>query len=176
MKLLSSLFIANYKTLRLECGRPASWLIRKRFCTGCETTSDRLVRLRFAPSPTGFMHIGGLRTAFINYLFAKKYDGNFILRIEDTDQKRVVQNATENIQQVLEYFDLTPDEGPFRDGGYGPYFQVDFRIDTVYQMLFTRTIVTKHLIVNSFSVAKNRALPKVCTSAVGTGPGLSMLL
>lgn len=72
------------------------------------------------------MHIGGLRTAFVNYLFAKKYDGDFILRIEDTDQKRVVKNATENIQEVLEYFDLPPDEGPFRDGGYGPYYQVEF--------------------------------------------------
>lgn len=133
MRLLSSLFISNHSILKLECSRPVSWLVKSRFCSGCPTdrpTSDansKAVRLRFAPSPTGFMHIGGLRTAFINYLFAKKYDGNFILRIEDTDQKRVVPNATENIQQVLEYFDLPPDEGPFRDGGFGPYFQVLFK-------------------------------------------------
>ena len=128
MKLLSGLLISNHKILKLECSRPVCLLVRKRFCTGrpTEPTSDgsKAVRLRFAPSPTGFMHIGGLRTAFINYLFAKKYDGNFILRIEDTDKKRVVPNATENIQQVLEYFDLTPDEGPFREGGFGPYYQV----------------------------------------------------
>lgn len=129
MKLLSSLLICNYKILRLECSRPVSLLVGRRFCTGCEPNpppEQKAVRVRFAPSPTGFMHIGGLRTAFVNYLFAKRYDGDFILRIEDTDQKRVVKNAAENIQEVLEYFDLPPDEGPFRPGAYGPYYQVDF--------------------------------------------------
>ncbi len=69
------------------------------------------VRVRFAPSPTGVMHVGGLRMATINYLLAKKYGGNFILRIEDTDQKRLVSGATDSIIQSLEEFGLHPDEG-----------------------------------------------------------------
>lgn len=69
------------------------------------------VRTRFAPSPTGFMHIGGLRMALINYLFAKKNDGSFLLRIEDTDQSRIVPGSMENIIQTMNDFHLVPDEG-----------------------------------------------------------------
>ncbi len=81
------------------------------------------VRVRFAPSPTGFVHIGGLRTALYNYLYARKHGGTFILRIEDTDRERFVEGATENLISVLEWAGLVPDEGPRQGGNYGPYFQ-----------------------------------------------------
>ena len=81
------------------------------------------VRSRFAPSPTGFMHIGNLRTAIFEYLIAKKYDGSFILRIEDTDQERKVDGAIEFIYKTLELCGFTIDEGPMNEKGYGPYIQ-----------------------------------------------------
>lgn len=81
------------------------------------------VRVRFAPSPTGPLHIGGLRTALYNYLFAKQNNGEFILRIEDTDQKRFVEGAEEYIVKSLEWSGLTYDEGPKREGDCGPYRQ-----------------------------------------------------
>ena len=81
------------------------------------------IRTRFAPSPTGFLHIGGLRTALYNYLYAKKYNGQFILRIEDTDQKRLIKDATENLQSTLEAYGLQYDEGPGSEGTVGPYIQ-----------------------------------------------------
>ena len=68
------------------------------------------VRVRFAPSPTGYMHIGGLRMALINYLYAKKNNGDFILRIEDTDRNRIVQDSISNILTSLNQFQLIPDE------------------------------------------------------------------
>src|SRR3989344_2034407 len=74
--------------------------------------NDSKVRVRFAPSPTGFLHIGGLRTALFNFLFAKKNSGSFILRIEDTDRASEVPGAVENIQETLKKFNLNPDEGP----------------------------------------------------------------
>jgi len=81
------------------------------------------IRVRFAPSPTGPLHIGGLRTALFNYLFAKKNGGVFILRIEDTDQTRYVEGAEEYIMEALDWCGLTPDEGPRQSGGFGPYRQ-----------------------------------------------------
>ncbi len=81
------------------------------------------VRTRFAPSPTGFMHIGNLRTAIFEYLLAKKYDGSFILRIEDTDQEREVEGAIDFIYKTLELCNINIDEGPNNDEGYGPYIQ-----------------------------------------------------
>ena len=81
------------------------------------------IRTRFAPSPTGFLHIGGLRTALYNYIFAKKNNGDFILRIEDTDQKRLVENAASKIINSLKSFDITFDEGPNVNEKYGPYQQ-----------------------------------------------------
>ncbi len=81
------------------------------------------VRVRFAPSPTGPLHIGGVRTALYNYLFAKKYNGTFILRIEDTDQNRYVPGAEAYIIDSLRWFGLLPDEGPEFGGEYGPYRQ-----------------------------------------------------
>lgn len=81
------------------------------------------IRVRFAPSPTGPLHIGGLRTALFNYLFARKNGGVFILRIEDTDQTRYVKGAEEYIMEALDWCGLTPDEGPRQGGGFGPYKQ-----------------------------------------------------
>ena len=81
------------------------------------------VRTRFAPSPTGFMHIGNLRTAIFEYLVAKKYDGDFILRIEDTDQNRKVEGAIDFIYKTLELCGFKIDEGPNNPKEYGPYIQ-----------------------------------------------------
>ena len=81
------------------------------------------VRVRFAPSPTGPLHIGGVRTALFNYLFAKKNQGDFILRIEDTDQDRYVEGAEQYIIDALNWCNIPYDEGPGKDGGFGPYRQ-----------------------------------------------------
>ena len=81
------------------------------------------VRVRFAPSPTGPLHIGGLRTALYNYLFAKKHGGTFVLRIEDTDQTRYVANAEQYIIDSLEWCNIPFDEGPGKNGNLGPYRQ-----------------------------------------------------
>ena len=82
-----------------------------------------MTRVRFAPSPTGALHIGGIRTALYNYLFAKKTGGTFILRIEDTDQKRYVEGAEEYIAEALNWAGLKLDEGPNIGGDFGPYRQ-----------------------------------------------------
>ena len=81
------------------------------------------IRVRFAPSPTGPLHIGGLRTALYNYLFAKKNNGVFILRIEDTDQSRYVNNAEEYITNALDWCNIPFDEGPGKNEKFGPYRQ-----------------------------------------------------
>lgn len=80
-------------------------------------------RVRFAPSPTGPLHIGGVRTALYNYLFAKQTGGTFILRVEDTDQTRYVRGAEDYIKESLEWFNMIPDEGPGYGGDFGPYRQ-----------------------------------------------------
>lgn len=73
-------------------------------------------RVRFAPSPTGPLHIGGLRTALFNYLYARKHKGTFILRVEDTDQNRYVSGSETYIQEALEWCGMVPDEGPVNGG------------------------------------------------------------
>ena len=81
------------------------------------------VRVRFAPSPTGPLHIGGVRTALFNYLYAKKHNGVFVLRVEDTDQNRYVEGAEQYIVDSLNWCNIPFDEGPGKDGGFGPYRQ-----------------------------------------------------
>ena len=81
------------------------------------------VRVRFAPSPTGPLHIGGVRTALFNYLFAKKHEGDFVLRIEDTDQTRYVEGAEDYIVEALNWLNIPYDEGPGKEGDAGPYRQ-----------------------------------------------------
>jgi glutamyl-tRNA synthetase len=81
------------------------------------------VRVRFAPSPTGGLHLGGVRTALYNYLFAKKHNGDFVLRVEDTDQNRYVEGAERYIIDCLNWCGILPDEGPHQEGEYAPYRQ-----------------------------------------------------
>jgi glutamyl-tRNA synthetase len=85
--------------------------------------SDKKVRVRFAPSPTGGLHLGGVRTVLFNYLFAKKNGGDFVLRIEDTDQSRYVEGAEQYILDCLEWCGITPNESPVTGGPYAPYRQ-----------------------------------------------------
>ena len=84
-------------------------------------------RVRFAPSPTGPLHIGGLRTALYNYLFAKKNNGSFILRVEDTDQSRYIKESEQYINESLNWAGIIPDESPFKKGKFGPYRQSERR-------------------------------------------------
>lgn len=84
---------------------------------------NKEVRVRFAPSPTGYLHVGGARTALFNYLFARHFNGTFILRIEDTDQTRYQESALDEIFTSLEWLGIGWDEGPKCGGNYGPYFQ-----------------------------------------------------
>lgn len=84
---------------------------------------EKKIRVRFAPSPTGGLHLGGVRTALFNYLFAKKHNGTFVLRVEDTDQTRFVEGAEEYIVDCLNWCGITPDESPQQPGVFGPYRQ-----------------------------------------------------
>ncbi|MFW5751952.1 MAG: glutamate--tRNA ligase family protein, partial [bacterium] len=96
------------------------------------------IRVRFAPSPTGPLHMGGIRTALFNYLFAKKNNGIFILRIEDTDQTRYVPGAEEYIIEALNWCGLFPDEGATIGGPHAPYRQSERK--EVYQK-YTRQLI-----------------------------------
>ena len=98
------------------------------------------VRVRFAPSPTGALHIGGVRTALFNYLFAKKNNGKFILRLEDTDRSRFVKGAEEYIVNALNWAGLTPDESPAAPGGFGPYRQSERK--TIYKEELEKLILS----------------------------------
>lgn len=132
------------------------------------------IRVRFAPSPTGSMHIGGLRTALYNYLFAKKNGGDFLLRIEDTDQSRKVQGAYEEIVQVLHAYGLEPDEGPMLQedgtieeyGSSGPYIQSQrlplYRkaVDKLLEAGFAyRSFATEEELDRMREIQKNKGLP-----------------
>src|SRR6478609_9244780 len=86
-------------------------------------TMSKKVRVRFAPSPTGGLHLGGVRTVLFNYLFARQQGGDFIVRIEDTDQGRFVEGAEEYIFNTLKWCGLEPDESPVHGGPYAPYRQ-----------------------------------------------------
>jgi len=91
------------------------------------------VRTRFAPSPTGYPHVGNIRTALFAWLFARHYGGSFIVRIEDTDVARKVEGAVEAILNSLRWLGLDWDEGPAVDGKYGPYFQSQ-RLDKYHEV------------------------------------------
>lgn len=91
------------------------------------------VRVRFAPSPTGMLHIGGLRTALFNYLYARHHGGSFVLRIEDTDQTRYVEAAEQDIISALRWCGLDYDEGPGKEGAFGPYRQSERKAAGMYQ-------------------------------------------
>ena len=100
------------------------------------------VRTRFAPSPTGRMHVGNLRSALYEFLIAKHADGEFMLRIEDTDQERYVEGAVDIIYRTMEKTGLIHDEGPDKDGGFGPYVQSE-RMQTGIYMKYAQELVEK---------------------------------
>ncbi|AEE19155.1 glutamyl-tRNA synthetase [Dokdonia sp. Hel_I_63] len=110
------------------------------------------VRVRFAPSPTGPLHIGGVRTALFNYLFAKKHGGTFILRIEDTDQNRYVPGAEDYIRESLDWCGISYDEGPTKDGGFGPYRQSE-RKDKYHA--FAKALVDSNNAYYAFDTAES---------------------
>ena len=100
------------------------------------------IRTRYAPSPTGKMHVGNLRSALYEFLIAKHEGGDFMLRIEDTDQERFVEGATEIIYRTLDRVGLKLDEGPDKDGGYGPYVQSE-RVGTGIYMKYAKELIEK---------------------------------
>jgi glutamyl-tRNA synthetase len=104
--------------------------------------SDKKVRVRFAPSPTGGLHLGGMRTVLFNYLFARKHKGDFVLRIEDTDQSRYVEGAEEYILKCLNWCGLIPDESPVIGGQYAPYRQSERK--AIYREYAERLVAQGH--------------------------------
>lgn len=108
----------------------------------CRMDNDKKVRVRFAPSPTGGLHLGGVRTALFNYLFARKFDGDFILRIEDTDQTRFVPGAEDYITDCLQWLGIMPSESPLTPGAYGPYRQSERKAS--YREYAERLVAQEH--------------------------------
>ncbi len=124
------------------------------------------IRTRFAPSPTGRMHVGNLRTALYEYLIAKHEDGTFILRIEDTDQERLVEGAVDIIYRTIKGTGLIHDEGPDKDGGYGPYVQSERQSSGIY-LEYARQLVDKGAAYYCFCTKDRLATLK---TAVGNSP------
>src|SRR6185437_14101983 len=106
-------------------------------------------RTRFAPSPTGFLHVGGVRTALFAWLVARAQHGQFILRIEDTDQAREVQGSADHIQKSLQWLGLNWDEGPGVDGDHGPYFQSQ-RLD-LYRQWAEKLVASGHAYADPYT-------------------------
>lgn len=120
------------------------------------------VRVRFAPSPTGYLHIGGARTALFNWLFARKMGGKLILRIEDTDIERLKEDSVSQILTSLKWLGINWDEGPEAGGEYGPYYQSE-RFDIYKNMLSSCWMKAKHTTASALPRiwlhnAKNNAL------------------
>ena len=111
------------------------------------------VRTRFAPSPTGRMHVGNLRTALYAYLIAKHEGGDFILRIEDTDQERYVEGAVDIIYRTLQETGLIHDEGPDKDKGVGPYVQSERQAAGIY--LEYAKIRERHITASVMKIASS---------------------
>ncbi|MGN1344469.1 MAG: glutamate--tRNA ligase [Traorella sp.] len=125
------------------------------------------VRVRYAPSPTGFLHIGNARTAMFNYLFAKHYDGDFVLRIEDTDVERNVEGGEESQMHYLHWLGMDPDEGPTNPGKYGPYRQME-RLD-IYKKIVDE-LLERGLAYKCFCTAEELAEVKAMQEAAGIAP------
>ena len=111
--------------------------------------SQSNVRVRFAPSPTGPLHIGGVRTALFNYLFAKQNNGKFLLRIEDTDSTRFVPGAEEYINEAFKWLGLTIDEGVVEGGEYGPYKQSERK--AIYKK-YADQLIANGCVITSYSI------------------------
>lgn len=122
------------------------------------------VRVRFAPSPTGALHIGGVRTALYNYLLAKKTGGTFVLRIEDTDQKRYVEGAEKYIQEALNWCGLPPMEGPQQGGDFGPYRQSERR--AIYQQ-YTQQLLDSGNAYYAFDTPEELDVAREAAQAAG---------
>ena len=109
---------------------------------------DNAMVTRFGPSPTGFVHMGSLLVAFANKMYSKESNGLFFLRIEDTDQKRAVENGVEGIYHDLESFNIIPDESPIVGGKYGPYIQS--QRTEIYQT-YVKDLITYSQLLFNFS-------------------------
>ncbi|OAX81729.1 glutamate-tRNA ligase [Emergomyces africanus] len=142
--------------MRSSC-RPRLAISPCRFCGASFSTStshfarkqskllpDSPARTRFAPSPTGYLHLGSLRTALFNYLLSKRTGGQFLLRIEDTDQKRTIAGAEQRLYEDLQWAGLQWDEGPIVGGPYGPYRQSERTSLGIYTEEIRKLISTKH--------------------------------
>ena len=123
--------------------------------------SNRPVRVRFAPSPTGPLHIGGVRTALYNYLLARKLGGTMILRIEDTDQNRFVPGAEDYIRQSLEWVGIELDESPWVGGPHAPYRQSE-RGD-IYRDVLARLSASSYT-YDCFCTTEEVEVKKLCCS------------
>ena len=124
-------------------------------------TTTQPVRVRFAPSPTGYLHIGGARTALFNWLFAKRHNGTFILRIDDTDEQRSTESSMKQIYESLNWLGFNWDEGEKVGGPYGPYIQSERR--SIYQEYIGKLIESGHAYYcycNSDELAQMRQLAK----------------
>jgi glutamyl-tRNA synthetase len=124
------------------------------------------VRVRFAPSPTGYLHIGGVRTALFNWLFARHYGGQFILRIEDTDEKRFVADAANDILESLRWVGLDWDEGPDIGGPHAPYVQSQRQELGIYQT-YSEQLLTAGLAYMSFTTEAELAEMRAASEARG---------
>ncbi|XP_043492575.1 probable glutamate--tRNA ligase, mitochondrial [Polistes fuscatus] len=128
--------------------------LQKRYCS-------EQVRVRFAPSPTGYLHLGGLRTALYNYLFARAKNGTFILRIEDTDQSRTIPGAMEKLQDDLIWVGIISDEDPMRGGPYGPYLQskrLEIYKENIQKLLHNKTAYYCFCTENRLNLLKREAI------------------
>lgn len=128
------------------------------------------VRVRYAPSPTGHLHIGNARTALFNYLFARHAGGKMILRIEDTDQKRNVLNGVESQMKYLEWLGIDWDEGPGRDGDYGPYYQME-RL-AIYEK-YVNELMSKGLAYKCYMTSEELEAEREAQIAHGEAPRYS---
>ena len=124
------------------------------------------VRVRFAPSPTGFLHIGGVRTALFNWLFARHYGGQFILRIEDTDEKRLVEGAASDIMASLRWVGIDWDEGPDRGGPHAPYVQSERNDQGIYKAYYDQLLAAGHAYM-SFTTEDELAQMRADSDAKG---------
>ncbi len=125
------------------------------------------IRVRFAPSPTGFLHIGGARTALFNWLFARHTGGTFVLRIEDTDKARYTAEATQAIYDGLHWLGLDWNEGPRAGGEYGPYFQSER--EEIYQSYLDKLKAADRVYEDQGSIRFRFAREKVVVDDVVCG-------
>ncbi len=128
------------------------------------------VRVRFAPSPTGGLHLGGVRTVLYNYLYARKHNGKFILRIEDTDQSRLVAGAEQYIYDCLDWCGLTPNESPKHGGLYAPYKQSERKEYGIYQQYANELVANGHAYLAFDTTAELEAMRQAYKTDANPSP------